>query len=79
MPKTGKQFPNYYPARLCRLEVKRKTNLWKGNRDKTPHITKPQLHTAALCLTCKAGETLGVDSQGPGARKLNALQERSTN
>lgn len=40
---------------------------------------KPQLCTAALCLTCKAGETLGVDSQGPGAHRLNALQERSTN
>lgn len=39
---------------------------------------KPQLHIPALwqyCLTCKAEETLGGDSQGPGAHRLGALQE----
>ena len=42
---------------------------------------KPQLRIPALwqhCLTCKAEETLGADSQGPGAHRLDALQERST-
>lgn len=39
---------------------------------------KPQLRIPALWryrLTCKAEETLGGDSQGPGAHRLDALQE----
>lgn len=35
---------------------------------------KPQLHIPTFCLTCRAGGTLGVDSQGPGARRWDALQ-----
>lgn len=49
---------------------------------KIPLETKPQLRAAAPWWrrrTCTAEGTPGADSQGPGAHRLNALQESSTN
>lgn len=76
MPKIREGFLSFPTAWLRGLQVGRKTSP-DGKGDKNP----PRNETPAAWrrLTCTAGGTPGADSQGPGARRLNALQENGTN
>lgn len=76
MPKIRERFLSFATAWPRGLQVGRKTSP-DGKGDKNP----PRNETPAAWrrLTCTAGGTPGADSQGPGARRLNALQESGTN
>lgn len=76
MPKIREGFLSFPAAWLRGLQVGRKTSP-DGKGDKNPPRNKTP--AAWRRLTCTAGGTLGADSQGPGARRLNALQENGTN
>lgn len=58
-----------------------KREMKEKSETKSPSKLNPRcvfLLCGRCSLTCKAEETPGADSQGPGAHRLDALQERST-